>query len=385
MSGQGVPPPKNDPLPEIIFSKGSLSRKKNEEVGQIEYAYDRARQAKGSNRQMWLAQVLDRGMEFCSKRKALAQTAQPIKDACGYALAAIGAAGDSNSKDPNGQRALGPDYKTEAVLYASPRVVNSGFSLAHAHANAASYHQARNAIEGQNTDSARLNKIGGISQNPVAAAKKTDELAKKLRGVNLWKDGITQQPAVAARAVFQKDYVLYLRKQLRKKFEVRFADRDGTVARANASKPDSDLPLNDGQHMFAMRTKVVNNQERVSFCAADEMLGASPKEQKKFAEKLGLVKGQDFDNMFFNHSSFFKGKPVTCAGVLEIRDKRIVDINTNTGHYKSTGEDLHKAVKYIHEQQGGLPENMTATEIRVVDVKGERDEGARPLVSQGIP
>jgi hypothetical protein len=57
-----------------------------------------------------------------------------------------------------------------------------------------------------------------------------------------------------------------------------------------------------------------------------------------------------------------------------VEDNRIVDINNLTGHYKSTVEDLHEAVKYIKSQQGEFADGMTVTGKVFVEIGGHAQE-----------
>lgn len=47
------------------------------------------------------------------------------------------------------------------------------------------------------------------------------------------------------------------------------------------------------------------------------------------------------------HTSFLAGKRVLCAGMIQIDDGKIVDINNRSGHYKSQQRNLYEAAKLI--------------------------------------
>jgi hypothetical protein len=51
----------------------------------------------------------------------------------------------------------------------------------------------------------------------------------------------------------------------------------------------------------------------------------------------------------FNHSSFCAGNDVVCAGLLHIGKGRLTCISNNSGHYKTTRENLHACVKILEE------------------------------------
>ena len=55
----------------------------------------------------------------------------------------------------------------------------------------------------------------------------------------------------------------------------------------------------------------------------------------------------------FNHSSFNAGKDVVCAGVIWVDQGVLVAIDNNSGHYKPSQADLHRAVALLLQELGG--------------------------------
>ncbi|QPJ62325.1 MAG: hypothetical protein G3M70_10770 [Candidatus Nitronauta litoralis] len=77
--------------------------------------------------------------------------------------------------------------------------------------------------------------------------------------------------------------------------------------------------------------------------------------------------------MRLNHSSFMSGRPVMCAGVLEVRNGTLLTISNNSGHYKPSIEDLQAACQAIL-MSGYIVDDEHCMAL-VYDGKGKRFPG----------
>jgi len=53
----------------------------------------------------------------------------------------------------------------------------------------------------------------------------------------------------------------------------------------------------------------------------------------------------------FNHSTFFAGKPVLCAGKMDVEEGVIKRVDKSSGHYKTTDEMFENMIKFLSDKK----------------------------------
>lgn len=73
----------------------------------------------------------------------------------------------------------------------------------------------------------------------------------------------------------------------------------------------------------------------------------------------------------FHHSSFFKGRPVACAGTMEIKNGCIVEITLLSGHYKPNRKHMLTLLKSLQEK------GVDLSQVRVKDHPDGSEQNAQ--------
>jgi hypothetical protein len=100
------------------------------------------------------------------------------------------------------------------------------------------------------------------------------------------------------------------------------------------------------------------------------------------AEKLNYVMDAAGNFYIFNqtghpelrHSSFFDGRPVACAGDVQVKNGRIAKIDRNSGHYSPSAEMFHNVL--IELKKDGV-------DVTSIGASGENTSGGAGRYSMG--
>jgi len=113
-------------------------------------------------------------------------------------------------------------------------------------------------------------------------------------------------------------------------------------------------------------------------------VSANAKDWALFAADTGCrlyVKPQrDVSDGRFNHSSFLSGKPVMCAGAIEIDPAgRLRSLSNESGHYRPTPGDLAYLLRVLHQE---FRVNLTGVAVVVNSAQGKLSMSGVACVNQ---
>ena len=84
----------------------------------------------------------------------------------------------------------------------------------------------------------------------------------------------------------------------------------------------------------------------------------------------------------FHHSTFMSGKPVLCAGELQVLGGRITFISNESGHYMPSTQDLMACVGVLQNRYGA---NLSRIKVKDLQAKHEWDSASEFLARGGNP
>lgn len=152
----------------------------------------------------------------------------------------------------------------------------------------------------------------------LVVKKELFEQVQKATG--LTPNQITQNPILLSRIVERStndSCVVYLRKQTRLQFQLHI--NGGILQRVNPLH----LDVNDPAHLENLDTN--NRSWMYVVSPAFDFYALNDKDPALLAQNNGIE---------LNHSSVLKGRPIQCAGLVEVSNGKIVYINNGSGHYQ---------------------------------------------------
>jgi len=209
-------------------------------------------------------------------------------------------------------------------------------------------------------------KAEGLSKSMVAGLQ-AKGIKDPQADVALMDAAIPIRPAEGGRPL-----CIYMRKQAREKFEVKADSLNHELKIGRSAMGSTGGDDKGRKYLFA----IASAGDRV--CAAPADITEGDALIKFINEDLNLDLGDA--KPYLNHSSFFKGKPVTAAGEMLAKDGQLVDVNNATGHYKCKPKDLLAGARVLNGK-GALNEETTVTVL----LKGLPLPAGRPAPNRPYP
>lgn len=347
-----------------LFSKnskdigyGGKSDTIREHVQRINSVY-RAAHASHSptNSTAFLAQTVDHCLDLlASLPQDETKLFRDVKQRCTECLDQIRQAKGPQASSQN-PLSLKEKYQPESTSFAEikNRKYGGEYFLAHSHSDHTYLSKAKDSLQ---------------SPNPQTELKKwgiSDNMKTRVDNAHLdhdKKEGLPTDPTLMARA-FDTQYVVYLRKEGRKRFQMRFDGESQLVKIPNLSNPQKDEKLDTAkkEYLYAIRRNKKTGMAEMCAMPANHDIN----------QDLCLEDRQ----VEVQHSSFFGGKAIVCAGQLIAENGVLTDIDNRSGHYQPTWKDLQQCVKLIYDLQGqSISKDMTATVLCVgLDPKSKKNQ-----------